>query len=67
MSCKVCKYFNRVIDKNEITKIQGACRRFPPTGYPIPHPQGVAVMTIYPTVTDKDVCGEFVENFRAIC
>lgn len=60
MNCKVCHFFARTLDPMEITKIQGGCHRFPPSGFPVPAPQGIAVINIIPTVQGGDWCGEFV-------
>ncbi len=61
-TCEECVFFNRVRDIKEITKVSGTCHRFPPAAFPVPHPQGVAVMTVWVTVQGADGCGEFAEE-----
>ena len=59
-SCKTCEFFSRIIDKNDITKNQGPCKRNPPVPYPVPQPGGqLGIMNITPMVNGDDFCGEW--------
>lgn len=59
VECSNCTHWVKQLNKLDITKNEGQCKRFPPTAHPIAHPQGMAVMCIYPTVQGVDYCGEY--------
>lgn len=65
-NCSKCQYYHVEGGQQAALNLKqqsGACRRFPPTAMLLPDGRGgVALTTLFPAVSDKTICGEFVET-----
>jgi hypothetical protein len=69
MHCLECQYSRvKIIDAQNAT--QFICTRHPPAAaaIPVPTPHGLSVnvMTLWPSVTANDVCGEYLPNLKVV-
>ena len=58
-SCGTCRWIATGTFPGEIVPAT-ICRRFPPTAVALPAPQGIAIATVRPRVSQDDLCGEFM-------
>lgn len=54
-NCTACRHAKK--PPGEITGL--ICTRYPPTPAPAQSPTGIAVVPLWPPVSDLNVCGEF--------
>ncbi len=61
MECMGCRYYRRVIDKNDVSKNSGNCWRYPPTPQPLFQGANMMLVSMRPPVGSRDACGEWAE------
>ena len=54
--CSACLFWKRILDPTNVQKVEGQCRRYPPTFVSAP---GQGILMVRPNLDQNDVCGEF--------